>query len=71
MLTLDIDLGGTLSFGVPTLSWTFNFSNAVFSPGNVIAAQAVALFDPTFPLANGEAGGFILSNGVLSTTELQ
>ena len=68
--TLDIDLGGTLNV-LPTLTWGFTYSNAFFAPGNVVAAQAVALFDSSFPLLNGEAGGFLLSNGVLSTTELQ
>ena len=68
--TLDLDLGGTVNVA-PTLSWSFPFSNAFFAPGNQIGAQAVALFDPSFPLLNGESGGFLLSNGVLSTTELQ
>ncbi|MBL9079956.1 MAG: hypothetical protein JNL08_20850 [Planctomycetes bacterium] len=65
--TLDLDLGGTLNVA-PTLTWTFAFDSAFFAPGNVIAAQAVALFDPAFPQVNGEAGGFLFSNGVRSTT---
>ncbi|MBX3464170.1 MAG: hypothetical protein KF830_13430, partial [Planctomycetes bacterium] len=65
--TLDLDLGAGLAFA-PTLSWSFPFSNAFFAPGNLVAAQAVALFDGAFPLPNGEAGGFLLSNAVLSTT---
>ncbi|MBL9079329.1 MAG: hypothetical protein JNL08_17640 [Planctomycetes bacterium] len=66
--TLDLDLGGQVVLG-NTAVWNFTFDSAFFSPGNVIAAQAVALFNPAFPLANGEAGGFLLSNGVLSTTQ--
>jgi len=68
--TLDLDLGGTLNVA-PTLSWNFNYSNAFFAPGNVVTAQAVALFDPAFPLVNGESGGFLLSNGLVSTTHPQ
>ena len=65
LATLDVDLGGTVNVA-PVLSWNFVYDNVIFSPGNVIAAQTVALFDPTFPLVNGEAGGFLLSNGQLS-----
>jgi hypothetical protein len=43
----------------------------LFAPGNVIAAQAVALFDGSSPLLNTESGGFLVSNGVLSTPEVQ
>jgi hypothetical protein len=68
--TLDLDLGGVLNVA-PTLSWNFTYDNVFFAPGNVIAAQAVALFDPAFPLLNGESGGFLLSNGLLSTTFAQ
>lgn len=63
--TLDLDLGGAVSL-TPSLSWTFNYDNVFFAPGNMIAAQAVALFDGSMPLLNGESGGFILSNGLLS-----
>ena len=69
ILTLDIDVGGQVTL-TPSVSWPFTYSNAFFATGNVVAAQAVALFDPTFPLANGESGGFLLSNGVLSTVGL-
>ncbi len=68
--TLDLDLGAQLTL-TPAATWSFTFDNVVFGPGNVIAAQAVALFDSAFPLVNGEAGGFLVSNGVVSTTELQ
>ncbi|MBL9079953.1 MAG: hypothetical protein JNL08_20835 [Planctomycetes bacterium] len=70
LTTLDLDLGGTVGLS-PTLSWSFSFDSAFFAPGNVVAAQAIALFDGSVPLSNGEAGGFLLSNGVLSTTWLQ
>jgi hypothetical protein len=70
IVTLDLDLGAQLTFA-PTASWNFTYDNVNFAPGNAIAAQAVSLFDTAFPLANGEAGGFLFSNGVLSTTELQ
>jgi hypothetical protein len=69
ILTLDLDLGAQLTFA-PTATWNFTFSNAFFAPGNVIGAQAVALFDSNFPLFNGESGGFLFSNGVLSTTHV-
>ena len=64
--SLDLDLGAQLT-PVPTASWTYTFANGTFAPGDAIAAQAVALFDPAFPLGNGESGGFVFSNGVLST----
>jgi len=65
--TLDLDVGAVVNTS-PTLSWTFPFDSMFFAPGNVVAAQAVALFDGSFPMHNGEAGGFQLSNGVQSTT---
>mgnify|MGYP001293351451 CR=1 FL=1 len=68
--SLDLDLGAQVTAS-PTASWTYTFDNVVFTPGTSVAAQAVALFDPAFPLANGESGGFLFSNGVLSTVELQ
>ncbi len=68
IVTLDLDLGAQLTFS-PTANWSFTYDNTYFAPGNQIAAQAVALFDSGFPLANGESGGFLFSNGVLSTTQ--
>jgi hypothetical protein len=68
--TLDLGIGAAVTVA-PTNPVPFTFSAPFFAPGNVIAAQAVALFDPAFPLANGENGGFVLSNGVLSVTQLQ
>ena len=68
--TLDLSLGAFLT-AAPTSSATFQFANNVFAPGTTVAAQAVGLFDPAFPLANGESGGFVLSNGVLSVTQTQ
>jgi len=50
------------------LGTSFTFSNVLFAPRNVVAAQAVALFDGSLPLHNGENGGCLLSNGLLSTT---
>ena len=50
---------------------SFTFSAPFFTPGATIAAQAVALFDPSFPLVNGANGGFVFSNGVLSVTQPQ
>ncbi|MBL9079908.1 MAG: hypothetical protein JNL08_20610 [Planctomycetes bacterium] len=70
ILSLDLDLGGQVTFA-PTATWNFTFDNVNFAPGNNIAAQAVALFDPAFPLGNGEAGGFLFSNGVLSNVQAQ
>lgn len=70
LATLDVNLGTALTLA-PTNDVPLLFSLPTFAPGNVIAAQAVALFDPTFPLPNGEAGGLLLSNGVRTTTQLQ
>jgi len=68
IVTLDLDLGAQLTFA-PTAMWSFTFDNVFFAPGNVIGAQAVALFDSAFPLPNGESGGFLFTNGVRSTTQ--
>ena len=70
LATLDVNMGTALTL-TPTNDVPLLFSLPAFAPGNVIAAQAVALFDPAFPLPNGEAGGLLLSNGVRSTTRLQ
>ena len=44
-------------------------------PGVELSVQGgvhiLALFDPSVPLPNGESGGFVLSNGLLSTTQTQ
>jgi len=68
--TLDVDLGGVVSAS-STITWSLPFANTIFFPGSELSAQGVALFDPAFPRLNGENGGFLLSNGVLSTTFLQ
>lgn len=68
--TLDVSSGGAVTLA-PTATVPVTFFAPAFAPGSTIAAQAAALFDPAFPLANGEAGGFVLSNGVLSVTQLQ
>jgi hypothetical protein len=69
LLTLDANIGAFSS--TPTLTWSLTFSTPVFAPGNIVAAQAVALFDPSSPLPNGEQGGYLLSNAVHSTTYAQ
>jgi hypothetical protein len=56
---------------VPQNLVPFTFSTPVFAPGNLIGAQAVALFDATFPLVNGEASGYLVSNPVLTATYVQ
>ena len=68
--TLDLDLGVALT-GVSSSARSITFSAPLLTPGLVIAAQSVALFDPAFPLLNGEAGGLVVSNGVLSVCQLQ
>lgn len=68
--TLDVSSGGAVTLA-PTATVPVTFFAPAFAPGSTIAAQAASLFDPAFPLANGEAGGFVLSNGVLSVTQLQ
>ncbi|MEQ1632514.1 MAG: hypothetical protein ABL997_09085 [Planctomycetota bacterium] len=68
--TLDLDLGVALTFANSSAR-SLTFSAPVLTPGLTIAAQAVALFDPAFPLLNGEGGGIVVSNGVLSVCQLQ
>ncbi|MBX3461530.1 MAG: hypothetical protein KF830_00020 [Planctomycetes bacterium] len=69
IFTLDLDLGGQVTFA-PSASWNFTYDNVGFAPGNIIAAQAICLFDPAFPLPNGQnAFGLLTSNAVLSLTE--
>ena len=68
--SLDVTTGGAVTLA-PTNSVPVTFFAPGFQPGTTIAAQAVALFDPAFPLVNGEAGGFVVSNGVLSVTQPQ
>ena len=68
--TLDLPLGAAVTVA-PTNAVPFTFAAPIFAPGNIVAAQAVALFDPAFPLVNGASGGFVFSNGVLSVTQLQ
>ncbi|MBX3464026.1 MAG: hypothetical protein KF830_12710 [Planctomycetes bacterium] len=66
--TLDLDLGAQLTFA-PWASWSFSVDNLAFAPGDVIAAQAVALVIPN-SLPNGQnAFGMVTSNGVLSTMQ--
>ena len=57
LATLDIGIGTAITTS-PTNSVPFTFAAPVFAPGYSIGAQAVALFDPSFPLINGESGGF-------------
>jgi hypothetical protein len=68
--SLDVSLGLAVT-GTPTNNVVLNISAPTFAPGDTFAAQAIALFDPAFPLANGESGGFLLSNGILVRTFLQ
>lgn len=68
--SLDVGSGGLVT-AQPTASLPLTFSAPLFAPGDMLAAQAVALFDPAFPLANGESGGFVVSNGLRSTMQLQ
>jgi len=68
--SLDLNIGTALT-PTPTSTASVTIGAPIFAPGNMFAAQAVALFDTAFPLVNGEVGGFLVSNGVLSTTQLQ
>jgi hypothetical protein len=68
--SLDLGIGAAITAS-PTNAVPFTFFAPAFAPGTSISAQAVALFNPTFPLANGEAGGFVVSNGLRSVTQLQ
>lgn len=68
--SLDLGIGVAVTPG-PTNQVPFTFAAPVFQPGTTIFAQAVAFYDGNFPLLNGESHGFLLSNGVRSTTQLQ
>jgi hypothetical protein len=68
--SLDL-LAGVAVTTTPTNAVPFVFSAPPFAPGNVIAVQGAALFNGAFPLINGESGGYLLSNAVLSTTRAQ
>jgi len=63
--SLDVNIGTALTDPnvVPYL-----FSSSSYLPNDTIGVQAVSLFDPAIPLSNGEDGGFVISNGILSTT---
>ena len=68
--SLDLNIAVAPSL-TPTASAVLTFDNVAFAPGDVVYAQAIALFDPTFPLANGQnAFGLTVSNGVRSRAEL-
>jgi len=63
---------GTAVTSTPTAAASLLFGNVLLSPGNVIYAQAVGLFDPAHPLPNGQnAFGMVVSNGVRSSIQLQ
>lgn len=67
-LDLNVAIAPSLS---PTATTVLTFSNLAFAPGDVVYAQAIALFDPAFPLANGQnTFGLTTSNGVRSRVEL-
>jgi hypothetical protein len=68
--TLDLNIGTAVTLA-PTSTVSVTFAAPIFAPGDVIAAQAVALFDPASPLANGEGGGLLVSNGVRTVTQPQ
>lgn len=68
--SLDASIGLAVTT-TPTNPVQFTFDSSFIPPGITVAAQAVAPFDGSFPLLNGETGGFVFSNGVLSTTQLQ
>lgn len=70
IFSLDLDLGAQVTFA-PTASWNFTYDNVNFLAGQSFGVQTVSLFDPSFPLFNGENGGFQFSNGILSTVQLQ
>lgn len=68
--SLDASIGTAITVA-PTNQAAFTFSAPPFSPGIMLGAQAVALFDGSFPLLNGESGGFTVSNGVMTITRVQ
>ncbi len=67
----SLDLGIASITAGPTSTAQFTFTAPPFTPNFTIATQAVGLFDPSFPLLNGETGGFTVSNGLLSVARLQ
>lgn len=68
--TLDVSSGLVLS-SQPTFQMSVYYYTPLIVPGAVIAAQAAAVFDGSFPLPNGEAGGVVVSNGIRSSMQLQ
>ncbi len=68
--TLDLQLGPTVT-AVNSSAVPMTFSAPPLPPGLNVGAQAVGLFDPAFPLLNGEGSGILLSNAVLSVCQLQ
>ncbi len=68
--SLDLTLGPAVT-AVNTSSVSVTFSAPLLTPGLRIGAQAVGLFDPSFPLLNGDGGGIVVSNAVLSVCQLQ
>ncbi|MBL8735221.1 MAG: hypothetical protein JNL12_02210 [Planctomycetes bacterium] len=68
--TLDVSSGLVFS-SQPTVQMSVYYYTPLIVPGAVIAAQAAAVFDGSFPLPNGEAGGVVVSNGIRSSMQLQ
>jgi hypothetical protein len=66
-LNIDVPVSAT-----STATRSVAISNMYFAPGDVFYTQAAALFDPAFPLPNGQnTFGVLVSNAVKSTAQLQ
>jgi hypothetical protein len=69
LASLDLPLSVAPSL-TATATTTLNFSTPQLPPGVVVYAQAIALFDPAFPLPNGQNSfGLTTSNGIASYVE--
>jgi hypothetical protein len=67
---LEYNLGTAVTTS-PLSTVSITFGNVLLAPGDIIYAQAVALFDPAYPLPNGQnTFGLVVSNGVKSTANL-
>jgi len=68
--SLDLSIGPMVTAGNSN-AVQVTFSSSILPPGLTVGAQAVGLFDGSFPLLNGEGSGIVVSNGVLSVCQLQ
>jgi hypothetical protein len=65
--SLDFQIPIAMQFGSPTASVTIDYGGIALLPDQRLCFQAAALFDPSFPLPNGQNSfGLLTSNGLRS-----